>query len=242
MENLEFNKEVLEEYDFFIDKLMRKEPFAFAHFNDGEMQYILNKSEGAISRGAQDYNVNLAMGLKEAFLTPNSNFYRGVPCWICYPDMRREAEELIKEREDMPTTPACVFHHNYLKQRNILFESILKYENMTWVTNDVFDLKKVLHEIKSSQIETNQNEIRHVRIPIKNGYEKYEKIKNMEYKDGELVFYLCGPLGRILAAESSVKYPKTTFLCLGSYFDNISNDEQHSYFFDDKLCKGCCPP
>lgn len=241
-----YNQQVLEEYEFFINKMKNKEPFAFGHFNDGEMQYILNKSQDPISRGAQDYDSKLAQHLREVFLINNANFYRGIPCRKCFPEMRKESEELLQlhETKNIPTTPACVFHHNYLKRKNKLLQTIMSYDSITWVTNHVFDLDRVLYkmeQLKESK-ESKRKSIRHIRIPGNNGYNKYEEMKTMEYTPGELVLYLCGPLGRILAGESSVKYPNTTFLCLGSYFDNLSNNMEHSYYFDDKLCEECCPP
>jgi len=254
----EYNPQVLEDYDFFINKMKNKEPFAFAHFNDGEMQYILNKSQGPISRGAQDYDSKLAQHLKEAFLINNANFYRGIPCRKCFPEMRKESDELLQLHDTMniPTTPACVFHHNYLRRKHELLQTIMSYDNITWVTNNTFNLDMVLYKMEQlkeldeskeakeskDKKEKKRKSIRHIRIPGNNGYNKYEEMKTLDYNQGELVLYLCGPLGRILAGESSVKYPNTTFLCLGSYFDNLSNNVGHSYYFDDKLCEGCCPP
>ena len=56
--------------DFYLllDKLNNKVPFSFAHFNDGEMCYILDSSRETISRGYQSYSDELKEQLKKSFL------------------------------------------------------------------------------------------------------------------------------------------------------------------------------
>ena len=110
------------------------------------------------------------------------------------------------------------------------------YKHITWITSDQFDLPNVLYFTQTEDINHS-----HYKLSIRNAYEDYKRVSEIGYIDDELVILLCGPIGRILAAEGIDKYPNTTFLCLGSYFDNISNGAQHGYYFSDTLCVGCCP-
>ena len=112
------SQKINDEYEKLINKLNAHEPFGFGHFNDGEMQYILNKSQETISRGYQTYSPELAEHLKQAFLSPNPNFYRGIPCAKCFPELRENATNLITTKSLIASIPdetvveACVFHHN----------------------------------------------------------------------------------------------------------------------------------
>ena len=229
-----------DDYNHLINKLNNHEPFAFGHFNDGEMQYILNSSKETISRGDQDHSKELEEHLRRVFISNNKKFYRGIPCRLCFPKMRIGAIELLTEHvfEKIPVVDACVFHHNYYSNRGQLFEAIKSYKKITWITSEKFNLNRVLDLL---QIDREKYHIRHLQMSNTNSYNNYKEYCNIEYETDELVILLCGPIGRILAGEGIDKYPKTTFLCLGSYFDNMSNDARHGYYYSDELCAGCCP-
>jgi len=234
--------QIKEDYQFFIKKLQNREPFAFAHFNDGEMRYICNYNQDPISRGSQIYHPELSNELKHALTinTPHTNdlFYRGIPCAVCFPQMSQDTKSLLdKHNPYAKTTGACVFHHNYwnTENRQLFFDVLQKYR-ITWLTNPQFDLQSVCN-----QIGLDINENRQITIPEINAYDTYkESTQQLVFKDGELVLLLCGPVGRILAANWIDAYPNTTFLCIGSYFDYIAFGTPHSYFFENLNCPGCC--
>ena len=226
---------VLENYLMFIEKLQKKEPFAFAHFNDGEMRYIFNYSHDAISRGAQEYDAHLADDLQQAFLNPNPLFYRGIPCATCFPQMNLDTIHLLFESENKNnnTVPACVFHHTYwnTNYRNLFFDALKTYDRITWITNPRFNVDLVLEH----------REKRQIILPETNAYTVYaHHTRNLTFQQGELVLLLCGPVGRILASKWIDLYPETTFLCLGSYFDHLAFGTPHAYYFENLHCPGCC--
>ena len=245
-----YNLEVLNEYRTLIQKLRKKEAFAFAHFNDGEMQYILEKNKVTISRGAQKYTAELAKHLKRVFLINNAKFYKGIPCESCFKEMKKESIELLRHTEDPlpphhPTTHqkvnACIFHHNYVERRHELFMEMQKYKTQTWIISTEFNIEKVINTLGLMD-----TKIRQYRLPVNNAYETYLKFKKeyeeIKYEKNELVILLCGPVGRIIAGEGIVNNPETTFLCLGSYFDYLSSGINHIYFKNNRLCEECCPP
>jgi len=225
---------VLDNYLMFIAKLQKKEPFAFAHFNDGEMRYIFNYSHDPISRGAQEFDPNLAQDLAQAFLNPNPQFYRGIPCATCFPQMNRDTMTLLDTTpEKINTVPACVFHHTYwnTNYRQMFFEALKTFRQITWITNPQFNIDRVLEH----------HEKRQVILPETNAYTVYnDHTKDLTFQPGELVLLLCGPVGRILASKWINQFPETIFLCLGSYFDHMAFGTPHAYYFENLHCPGCC--
>lgn len=245
MESETFNIKIIEDYEKLIDKMNKQEPFAFAHFNDGEMRYILKQSTDTISRGCQSHSVELEEDLKRVFLLENAQFYKGIPCEICFGMMRKKSLDLLEsqcqgQNQDQ-IVEACVFHHNYVKRRQELFAAMRKYKYQTWITNDHFNMEKIM-----ILLQLEENEIKHYKIPSVDGYNYYKvneiQFKNIEYRPNELVMLLCGPSGRIIAGDGIMNHPDKTFLCLGSYFDQLSNGIHHEYFSNNVMCRGCCPP
>jgi hypothetical protein len=237
---------VHDDYLFLVEKLQNREPFAFAHFNDGEMQYIRTDNQehaniethDTISRGAQDYTPQLAHDLTQALIVNNPRFYRGIPCTHCFPQMNRDAKTLLeKHNPTAKTVTACLFHHNYYNHRQLFFETLNQYE-ITWMTNPQFNVENVCEKTGIAPIRNTQ-----ILVPEKNGYDFIDLLKHYKFKKCELVLLLCGPVGRILTAIYANHFPKTTFLCLGSYFDRYAFDTEieHNYYLENIECKGCCP-
>ena len=246
MERLSFNDKIRTDYEKLIDKLNKREPFAFAHFNDGEMRYILKQSTEPISRGYKCYSVELEEDLKRVFTLENAQFYKGIPCEKCFAIMYEKSIQLLQEKgiyenDQEQLVGACIFHHNYVKKREMLFDAMRKYKHQTWITNDHFHMEKIISILKLEE-----NDIRHIKIPYVDGYSYYKanekELSTIEYRPNELVVLLCGPTGRILAGDGIMKHPDKTFLCLGSYFDLLSNGVNHEYFSNNTMCIMCCPP
>lgn len=235
--NYIMSQQVLDDYLMLVKKMENHEPFAFGHFNDGEMRYVLDFGKDPISRGDQDYDENLTTALRNSFLLSNPNFYRGIPCVKCFPEMHKKTLIMIEGRCDIPTTTACIFHHTYVAHRDKMLKTFSTYPRVTWITNQNFALKHVCSKIGLDFLKC-----RHINVPSKNGWNSYQDVSKLEYMDGELVILLCGPLGRVLAGEEFTKWPNTTFLCIGSYFDSIAGNRTHSYHHNNRLCSECCPP
>lgn len=242
----EFNEKIRNDYEKLIEKLNKQESFAFAHFNDGEMRYILKQSTDHISRGCQSYSVELEEDLKRVFTLENAQFYKGIPCEKCFGIMYEKSIQLLQEKgiyenDQEQLVGACIFHHNYVKKRQELFAAMRKFKYQTWITNDHFHMENIISVLKLEE-----NDINHIKIPSVDGYSYYKanahEFANIEYRPNELVVLLCGPTGRILAGDGIMKHPDKTFLCLGSYFDQLSDGTNHAYFSNNSMCRGCCPP
>jgi len=221
----------------FIDKLKNKEPFSFAHFNDGEAS-IMFTLKRTISRGNQEYSEELRERLKKSFLISNKNFYRGLPCPACSEEMYNDCINYLKNNSDIDysITHACVFHNNYSNGNHLFIDALKKYNSITFIANERFNLENLC-----SGTGLDKDKCKYILVPGKNAFEFISEIENHNFNDCELVILLCGPVGRILAGEYFEKYPKTTFLCLGSYFDNILYGISYEYHNPSYgWCSTCC--
>lgn len=233
-------RQVTLDYEMLLKHLRQHEPFAFAHYNDGEMYYILDQGRMKISRGAQNYNPALTEKLTETLLMDEPRFYRGIPCTECFPQLYSGCIDKIAAKVldgfSIPTVTACVFHHHYVNRRSEFLKTIPTYSRVTWITDTLFDIGRVCKELGLDSKKQG-----HYTVPTQNGWDTYDQASELDYAEGELVFMLCGPSGRVLAGEGFRKFPKTTFLCLGSYFDLIASDRAQPYHFFNDHCAECCP-
>lgn len=227
------------EYYYLLKKIRDKIPFSIAHFNDGEMDYIINNRKRPISYGDQDYSKLLRDELEKAFLTNNKLYYRGLPCKLCHAQLYTSGKSLLNNNHTIYTEiSACVFHHNY--HNKLKFLKLLQNYNIVWIANKDFNLKKLCNiiniDIKKSRL---------IYVPKKNAFDSLNILKNEKFEPTELVILLCGPLGRILSCLYFEKFQKTTFLCLGSYFDNLVYNKIHKYYclngVNHRYCKECFP-
>ena len=111
-----YAKNIAGEIDVYTNRLLglleEQKAFSFAHYNDGEMTFIKNHLNGMehnewFGRKQQQYNPELGQRLYEAITIKKENYFIGVPCSTCHPNLRAEAEKIIGENEFK--IPAMVF-------------------------------------------------------------------------------------------------------------------------------------
>jgi hypothetical protein len=160
----------------------------------------------------------------------NKDFYRGIPCSTCYPNLRSGAISLLEDNHTIcSTVKATIFHNSFVTTHKLVCESLKKY-TITWVISEKANVEKICDHIG-----LDKNKSKSIIVPSNNAF----GTQINDNFDTELVIFLCGPLGRVLAGSCFEKYPDKTFLCLGSYFDYVSgtfhdyhlnNDSRHPYF------------
>ena len=77
-----------------LNLLKENTPFAYSRFNDGEMIAIVNRS-GIIARGAQQITPQLADKLTMSLLYEQENYWKGLICKSCFPDLHPMAMKLV---------------------------------------------------------------------------------------------------------------------------------------------------
>ena len=205
--------------EWFLNNLKNNIPFSFSRFNDGEMGCIID-SNFVASRGAQKSSIELSNKLKECLAHKQDNYWIGIPCKECYPEMAKHAESLVGKYE-FKTLAVDLINKNY---QRFISEGIplLQKRSIYWVGGDDQNL---------TQIRKTFNIVKQYKLPTNNSFSAYNSIKNeyTNFKEGSVVIISLGPLERILAKEWFSKKNDVTYLGLGSTFDPWTREVQHNY-------------
>ncbi|WP_339812345.1 glycosyltransferase domain-containing protein [uncultured Imperialibacter sp.] len=206
------------------DLLEKKVPFCFSHLNDGEITFIrkyLNKDNEAkwYGRKQQIYSTVLAERLMTALKVKRHNYFVGVPCGTCYPELKTLALEL--RQADEFTVPAMTIHHNLSLLPAIL--GALRGRKLFFVLNEFQDLAV----LKKLGLEVDEPRI--MRVPFRNSYELYEELAEQRFEDGTVVMMMCGMLAKIVSPVWFENNPTCTFLAFGSSMDDLIQTDNIKY-------------
>ena len=206
--------------EWFIDNLLNNTNFSFSRFNDGEVGGILNENFIA-SRGAQKISIELASKLKEGLEFKKDNYWVGIPCPECYPDMYKFANNLVGEYK-YKTLAVELINKNYQRFISECVPLITKRKIYWLGSND-----QNLSELEKFGF----NIIKQYKLPIKDAFSRYNDIKDLykDFKPNSIVILSLGPLERVLAKEWFEKKDNVTYLGLGSTFDPWTRGVKHSY-------------
>ncbi|MEQ8533448.1 MAG: hypothetical protein RIB86_16450, partial [Imperialibacter sp.] len=206
------------------DLLKKKEPFCFSHLNDGEITFIrkyLSKDNEAkwYGRKQQIYSEVLAERLLTALQTKNHNYFVGIPCGTCYPELKALALKL--RQADEFTVPAMTIHHNLSLLPAIL--GALRGRKLFFVLNEYQDLTV----LKKLGLEADETRI--MRVPFRNSYELYDELAEQRFGDGTVVMMMCGMLAKIVSPVWFGNNPTCTFLAFGSSMDDLIQTDNIKY-------------
>ena len=211
----------------FLGFLERGEAFTFAHFNDGELNFIRKFLKGDHKktwngRIQDQYDVPLAERLLDSIKYQQSNYFIGVSCSTCGSGRRHIADELMG---DYPgKIGAMVFHHNLRYLPKIISNMVNK--EMFFVMNDYQKLD-FLENLGVTVKEENK-----IKIPFVNSHKEYDNLKDRQFPEGSFVILMCGMLAKILIRNWYELNPTVTFIALGSTMDDfiqLSNTNYRPY-------------
>lgn len=211
----------------FLGHLETGEAFTFAHFNDGELNFIkkyLAKDHKKTWNGRiQDqYDIPLAERLLDSIKYQQDNYFIGVSCSTCGAPRRRVADELMGEYRGK--VGAMVFHHNLFYLPKIISQMVNR--EMYFVMNDYQKLD-ILENLGVTVKEENK-----IKIPFVNSHKEYDNLKDRKFPEGAFVILMCGMLAKVLIRNWYELNPKTTFIALGSTMDDfiqLSNTNYRPY-------------
>lgn len=202
-----------------LNKIERAEPISLARFNDGEMKAIIKPSGVyTVARGDQHVNNDLRQHLIDALVYEQENYYKGIPCSLCFPNLYREAKGFV--RNYYPYLTKAVVNTN--RNLTLVYQKIgklLKDRRVIWIGGSEHDTGKL--EQLGVFVYT------HIRIPMKDAWDKYNELKNMTFEKDDVVLLSCGPLASVLACEFFQTNPQTTFLDVGSAFEPYTRNIWH---------------
>lgn len=214
----------------FIEHLRKKESFAFAHFNDGELTFIKkhldeDTKKTWYGRGQQSYDDLLGKRLLSSIQENRKNYYVGIPCSTCWPEHRALANDLTKEVDN--TIPAMIFHHNLSFIPAIINE--LRDREVFFIGNENQNYS-ILGELGVNVKEENRT-----NVPFVNSYVLYEQMKDRKFPEGSIVLLTCGMLAKILIPTWFANNPNVTFLALGSALDDLIQKENMRFILFPKF-------
>lgn len=211
----------------FLGYLESGEAFTFAHFNDGELNFIKkflaeDHKKTWNGRIQDQYDIPLAERLLDSIKYQQDNYFIGVSCSTCGAPRRKVADELMGEYRGK--VGAMVFHHNLFYLPKIISQMVNR--EMFFVMNDYQELG-ILENLGVSVKEENK-----IKIPFVNSHKEYDNLKDRKFPEGAFVILMCGMLAKILIRNWYELNPKTTFIALGSTMDDfiqLSNTNYRPY-------------
>ena len=195
------------DFETFQNMLEKKVNFSFIKMNDVEINCIKNKS--ILSRGYQDYDEELASELQNALTYGNNNYVKnyfvGIPCKVCYPNLNEYALKNVKNA----VNANLLINFNFNKTYSMLNE-VLKDRNIVFVCNENADVSKLPFNPKIV-----------LTVPERNSWNMYHDYKSYYENlcENTIALFCCGPLGRVLAYEWYKNNKNITCLELGSFYD-----------------------
>ncbi len=208
----------------FLGFLEKGEAFTFAHFNDGELNFIrkfLNNDHKKTWNGRiQDqYDVPLAERLVDSIKYKQKNYFLGVSCSTCAAPRRALADDLIGDYDHK--IGAMVFHHNLRYLPQLIHH--MKNKEMYYVANDYQNLEFLEHlgvTVKEENV---------IRIPFVNSHKVYDTLEGKKFPKGSMVILMCGMLAKILIRNWYELNPDTTFIAFGSTMDDFIQTSNTNY-------------
>lgn len=230
------------EVDRFLTMLKEKTPFAFSRFNDGEMS-AFRKGDGERIGRTQHTVIddNLRDHLKKAMSHQQENYWVGLPCFTCFPELHEYAIQYVSDDYPYKTRAVALTNRNWGKFVSEFADSIKDRTLYSVCSSDQnLEMMSDVFGLEFSGV---------IRLPSINAWDYYDQIKNSyeNFESGSVVALSCGPMSRILAPEWFSKRPDVTYIGVGSVFDPFTRNIWHSChkgwmeggFNNLPRCEGC---
>lgn len=213
LSNLSFK----EHFDFFKNKILNEENFAFARYADGERMILNNQS---IGQGTQAFNVDkwrfqnnliFSKDLTDTCKHREDNYYYAISCKCCDPI-------------------GLEYYKNVLNSHNLTYSNLFINANYDNFINFVNNLKRDVVLIANKDCEKAKYPFNVIdKMPIENDCVNwYELNKDAFLKaiptfikkhSNKLFFISAGPLSEIIIHQLYINNPNNTYVDVGSSLD-----------------------
>ena len=217
-------------------KLKSNKPFAFGHFNDGEINCIINIQNTPRGQKCDNYIKNKLLNSLEVAKKYPNDCILGIPCSKCHYKEFKFIDNYIKKNNKI--LGVCIHHLKYVNDSvDKLFDIITKnFINIILVSN-----KK--HNLTKFKTKYNIKNLKHIPVGD-NFYEININTNELLYNldNNTIVLFACGMGGRILAFEWFNINNKCTYFNIGSICDDVFLNIKLGY--EDgkhKYCEECYP-
>jgi len=227
----------------FLNMISDGVPFAFSRFNDGEMSAFKKGDGQRIGRTAHtNIDENLRQKLRDAMSHQQKNYWVGMPCSTCFPDLYKIAREYVKEDYEYQTRAVALTNRNWAKFV-LNFPESVKKKDLHWICSSDQNTQ-MLTDVFGMEFK------QRIDLPNIDAWKHYDEIKDRyeEFEPGSVVGFSCGPMSRILAPEWFSKRPDVTFIDIGSVYDPFTRNVWHAchrgwtspqMFNETKRCMEC---
>jgi hypothetical protein len=207
----------MEKINMIVKNLLSGTPQALVRFNDGEIIAMVDPN-AYIARGAQKSSESLQRGLKEAIKYKAKNYFIGLPCSLCYPEYRYEAERYVDKDYPYKTHATVLTNSNFHYFRKIL---MLYQGDMVYVSGEDHNVEKLR--------EAGYNISNHITVPSEDAWSSRNEVykRHKDFDKGDVVLVCAGPLSRWLVYKWYKKRPDVTFLDIGSLLDPYTRGVFH---------------
>lgn len=223
-------KDFKEHIQIFKQKLIDREPFAFARYSDGEL-YILQNKELKLDNNLIQVDTNLSYGsykpqdfkhfdpnkhedfrkkLIEAFKYRQHNYYKGISCRCCVGDESFDNQIYIHNGDD-----------EFLTWANLFVNS-----NYSTFIEEIVPIIQTYNTIMICHKDADLNKLEFVQKDFRVGYNAmindYHKIKNIENWINQnnitnhLFLFSASTFSNLAIYELYKKYPLNTYLDIGT--------------------------
>lgn len=215
------------DFEYFKNKLLKKEPFTISRFNDGEMSIIENKPfKASRHHGTREFvftpnvqHIEFQQNLLKALKYDSTNYYTGIVCPCCATTAQHlNVKKLINRPEEKLTWANIFVNSNfnlYIKEIVPIFEF---YDSIYIICSDKANIKKLpfYKNIKNVQYIPTMAWLDTTIV------DKFKKnIKTAPR--GTLFLIAGGPLANVLTMIGNEQNKHNTYIDIGSTLDKMLN-------------------
>lgn len=218
----------MNDIDHLITLIRGNVPFCFVKMNDGEISNIKDL-DSVSSRGNQKSSLELSRELNYALRHKQKNYFVGIPCYKCYPDIYKFCMEGDVKNF---TLANLLINSNLQKTFEYILPEIRK-KRIALVHSREADVRR----LRDIGIDVDVS----FSVPDSDAWGKFGDLRDACMGlNVDVVIFCCGPLGRVLACRWFEKRPDLTCLELGSMFDPVTKGMVYMYHVDLLPRCECC--
>ena len=216
-------KDYRTDLQFFIDKLLKKQPFSFARFNDGELYIILKEAYYCYDfqfdpdfTGDKLLIDSISKKLKEALSWQHENYFVGIICPHCFgTHVHEQMKKMSKQPLDHLTWGSLFYNANYIPFLKNMIPFFAQTKSLYFLGSEKGDFSSLPFKVK-----------KYYPLPRNLWKKSHDEILEVVKEDiikesiEEAIFLICaGPSAAILVKELCAFSPSNTYLDMGSVFD-----------------------
>ena len=216
--------------DLLINKIVSKEPFAFARYADGELAVLENKHiTGCDGWSIGDEDKEFGNELRLSLLHKERNYFYGISCPCCDMPAHKSLKNMLQDNWDRVTFSNLFVNCNWEKSKNFF----MSYSDKIFICNSKSKLQCDFYKVPPNVI----NAYRTHRNELKNYY--CEIAKNYTNK---LFCISAGPLAELIIhwmyGENAQNQYVDVGSCLDPFIHGAATRSYHSEnnTFNNKVC------